>query len=65
MKCAVCGYRYNEPAEDAKDNKLVSDGKEPFIKLINTFHRTDEEGNLDEAYLFGCPRCKTVRLELW
>ncbi len=65
MKCAVCGYRYNEPDENSKENKLVSDGKESFVKLINTFHRTDEEGNLDEAYLFGCPRCKTVRLELW
>jgi len=65
MKCAVCGYRYNEPDESLTENEFVSDGKEPFVKLINTFHRTDEEGNLDEAYLFGCPRCKTVRLELW
>jgi DNA-directed RNA polymerase subunit M/transcription elongation factor TFIIS len=61
MKCAVCGYRYNEQEGD----KLVSDGKEPFIKLINTFHRKDEKGNLDEAYLFACPKCKTVRMEIW
>ncbi len=65
MKCAVCGYRYNEPVEDQEGKKLVSDGKEAFIKLINTFHIKDNEGSLDEAYLFGCPRCKTVRMELW
>ncbi len=65
MKCAVCNYRHNEPEENSKDYKLVSDGDEPFIKLINTFHRKDKEGSLDEAYLFACPRCKTVRMELW
>jgi|LFRM01.1.fsa_nt_gb DNA-directed RNA polymerase subunit M/transcription elongation factor TFIIS len=65
MKCSVCGYRYKEPDLSSEENKLISDGDEPFIKLINTFHRKDSEGNLDEAYLFGCPRCKTVRMELW
>ena len=65
MKCAVCGYRHNEPDENSKEYKLVKDGEEPFIKLINTFHRKDSEGSLDEAYLFACPRCKTVRMELW
>ena len=65
MKCAVCGYRYKEPDESSNGTKLISDGEEPFIKLINTFHRKDNEGNLDEAYLFGCPRGKTVRMELW
>lgn len=65
MKCAVCGYKYHEPEEVSKETKPESDGKEPFIKLINTFHRKDNEGNLDEAYLFACPRCKTVRMELW
>jgi rubredoxin len=38
MKCAVCGYRYNEPVEGQDSKKMISDGKEPFIKLINTFH---------------------------
>ncbi len=70
MKCAVCNYKYNEKSDKAKDDKsrediLISDGDEPFIKLINTFHRKDSEGSLDEAYLFACPRCKTVRMELW
>lgn len=65
MKCAVCGYRYNEPEAASGGQKLTSDGPEAFIKLINTFHRKDSEGNLDEAYLFACPRCKTVRMELW
>ena len=65
MKCAVCGYRHNEREENAVDEKLISDGNESFIKLINTFHRKDHEGSLDEAYLFACPRCKTVRMELW
>ncbi|NTV89343.1 MAG: hypothetical protein HGA22_03115 [Clostridiales bacterium] len=74
MKCAVCGYRFNEKADSSADSQkdgvvredaLISDGTEPFIKLINTFHRKDTEGSLDEAYLFGCPRCKTVRMELW
>lgn len=65
MKCEVCGYRFNESDENANDGKLICDGKEPFIKLINTFHRRDSEGSLDEAYLFACPRCKTVRMELW
>lgn len=65
MKCAVCGYRFNEPDENPNNSELISDGKESFIKLINTFHRKDSEGSLDEAYLFGCPRCKTVRMELW
>jgi hypothetical protein len=65
MKCAVCGYRYNEMVQTDGSNELISDGKEAFIKLINTFHIKDDEGNLDEAYLFGCPRCKTVRVELW
>ena len=65
MKCAVCGYRFNERDENTSDGKLISDGKEPFIKLINTFHRRDSEGSLDEAYLFACPRCKTVRMEVW
>lgn len=65
MKCAVCGYRYNEPEGAPGESRLASDGKEPFIKLINTFHRKDLEGNLDEAYLFACPKCKTVRMELW
>ena len=65
MKFAVCCYRYKEPDESSNGTKLISDGEEPFIKLINTFHRKDNEGNLDEAYLFGCPRCKTVRMELW
>jgi DNA-directed RNA polymerase subunit M/transcription elongation factor TFIIS len=65
MKCAVCGYRYNEIDEKSGSSELISDGDESFIKLINTFHRKDEEGNLDEAYLFGCPRCKSVRMELW
>ncbi len=65
MKCAVCNYRHNEPDDNTPEYKLVSDGDEPFIKLINTFHRKDKEGSLDEAYLFACPRCKTVRMELW
>ena len=65
MKCSVCNYRYNEPVEGSKGDKLISDGEEPFIKLINTFHRKDSEGSLDEAYLFACPRCKTVRMEVW
>lgn len=65
MRCAVCGYRYNEMDEKSGESQLISDGKEAFIKLINTFHIKDDEGNLDEAYLFGCPRCKTVRVELW
>lgn len=65
MKCAVCGYRFNEPDESSKGEKLISDGKEEFIKLINTFHRRDSEGSLDEAYLFACPKCKTVRMEVW
>lgn len=65
MKCAVCGYRYNELEEGQEGRKVVSDGKEPFIKLINTFHIKDNDGSLDEAYLFGCPKCKTVRMELW
>jgi len=65
MKCAVCGYRFNEKDENQESDKLISDGNEPFIKLINTFHRRDNDGNLDEAYLFACPRCKTVRMELW
>jgi rubredoxin len=65
MKCAVCGYKYHEPEEASKEPKLENDGQEPFIKLINTFHTKDNEGNLDEAYLFACPRCKTVRIELW
>lgn len=65
MKCAVCGYRFNERDENSNDEKLISDGKEPFIKLINTFHRKDDEGSLDEAYLFACPKCKTVRMEVW
>ncbi len=65
MKCAVCGYRFNEREENADVDTLISDGKEPFIKLINTFHRRDSEGSLDEAYLFACPICKTVRMEMW
>jgi hypothetical protein len=70
MKCAVCNYRYNEKSDKCCDGQtnesaLVSDGDEPFIKLINTFHRKDSEGTLDEAYLFACPRCRTVRMELW
>ncbi len=65
MKCAVCGYRFNEPDEKSDNGGVISDGNEPFIKLINTFHRKDSEGSLDEAYLFGCPKCKTVRMELW
>ncbi len=65
MKCAVCGYRYNESNESPNGEILISDGKEPFIKLINTFHRKDKEGSLDEAYLFACPKCKTVRMEVW
>ncbi len=65
MKCAVCGYRFNEPDEKSDKGGFISDGNEPFIKLINTFHRKDSEGSLDEAYLFGCPKCKTVRMELW
>jgi len=65
MKCAVCGYRFNERDEESNNDKLISDGDEQFIKLINTFHRKDREGSLDEAYLFACPRCKTVRMELW
>ena len=65
MKCAVCGYRFNEKEEKDGNEILVSDGQESFIKLINTFHRKDKEGSLDEAYLFACPRCKTVRMKLW
>jgi rubredoxin len=65
MKCAVCGYRYNEPVGSPESKEVVSDGKQPFIKLINTFHIKDTDGSLDEAYLFGCPKCKTVRMELW
>lgn len=65
MKCAVCGYRYNEHDKSSGEDKIINDGSEPFIKLINTFHRRDNEGSLDEAYLFACPRCKTVRMELW
>jgi len=65
MKCAVCGYRYNEPDKSSKEEKFISDGNEEFIKLINTFHRRDSQGSLDEAYLFACPRCKTVRMEVW
>ena len=65
MKCAVCSYRFNERDENAAEGNLISDGMEPFIKLINTFHRKDSEGSLDEAYLFACPKCKTVRMELW
>jgi DNA-directed RNA polymerase subunit M/transcription elongation factor TFIIS len=65
MKCAVCGYKFNENEKIDGVDKLMSDGSEQFIKLINTFHRKDNEGNLDEAYLFACPKCKTVRMELW
>ena len=65
MKCAVCGYRYNEPDGNPNSDKWISDGEEQFIKLINTFHRRDKEGSLDEAYLFACPKCKTVRMETW
>ena len=65
VKCAVCGYKYNEQDKNSEKEKLVSDGAEPFIKLINTFHRRDSAGSLDEAYLFACPRCKTVRMEVW
>jgi len=65
MKCAVCGYRYNEPDTSSGAEKFVSDGDKEFIKLINTFHRRDSQGSLDEAYLFACPKCKTVRMEVW
>jgi hypothetical protein len=65
MKCAVCGYRYNEPDKSSNGEKFISDGDEEFIKLINTFHRRDSQGSLDEAYLFACPKCKTVRMEVW
>ncbi|MCR4434845.1 MAG: hypothetical protein QHH06_04845 [Clostridiales bacterium] len=65
MKCAVCNYRYKEPDETSKDQKLVSDGEKEFIKVINSFHRKAEDGHLDEVYLFACPKCGTVRLEKW
>lgn len=68
MKCAACSYRFNEPKFDGVNydyNNVESDGDKQFIKLINTFHRKDEDGSLDEVYLFACPQCGTVRMEKW
>lgn len=64
MKCAVCGYCFNEKDLQRQRDSRV-DGDQPFIKLINTFHRKDDDGHLDEAYLYACPKCSTVRMELW
>jgi len=65
MKCHACGYRYNEPDNSSGEKKLITDGSDTFVKVINTFHRKTEDGSLDEVYLFACPRCGTVRMEKW
>lgn len=60
MKCQACSYRYKE----MQDGQLVSDGEEPFIYIVKNVHYKLENGSLEECYLFACPRCKTVRIEL-
>jgi DNA-directed RNA polymerase subunit M/transcription elongation factor TFIIS len=61
MKCAACNYSFKEPQED----KTEKDGNEQFLKLINSFHFKDKDGNLEEAYVFVCPKCGTLRMEKW
>jgi rubredoxin len=61
MKCSACNYSYS----DMKDDKQKNDGDLKFIKLINNFHFKDQDGTLEEAYLFVCPKCGTVKMERW
>jgi hypothetical protein len=60
MKCAACNYSSDDSVE-VKNNKE----NEKFLKLINNFHFKDKEGNLEEAYIFVCPKCGTLRMEKW
>jgi hypothetical protein len=61
MKCAACSYSFN----DSQQEKANDSGDEKFLKLINNFHFKDREGNLEEAYIFVCPKCGTLRMEKW
>lgn len=61
MKCSACNYSYHE----LKDNNAEGVEDLKFIKLINNFHFKDADGTLEEAYLFVCPKCGTVRMERW
>lgn len=62
MKCSVCNYRYNEPEGDENGDRLISDGEEPFIKLINTFHRKDATAALMKLTFSPAPG---ARLSEW
>ena len=61
MKCVACNYTFKEPQEIKSENS--EDGQ--FLKLINNFHFKDKDGNLEEAYIFACPKCGTLRMEKW
>jgi len=61
MKCSACNYVVNE----SENGKNIVDGQEQFIQLINSFHYKSKDGSLEEAYLFACPKCGTVKLLSW
>lgn len=61
MKCAACSYSF----EEQQEAKSSSSENEKFLKLINNFHFKDKDGNLEEAYIFACPKCGTLRMEKW
>lgn len=64
MKCQACGYIYdrNFNFETKEDNKI---GDAEFISLDQIF-TYETEGNwhriTEKAYLYVCPKCKTVRM---
>ncbi len=61
MKCMACGYKHKETVS----GEVISDGEKPFVQLINSFHTKEEDGTLDEIYLFACPQCGTVKGQPW
>lgn len=71
MKCPVCGYEAEQDyCEGKEENNFMTMGDENFVK-IDCFGKpfeTDAEKDdyferYKKAYLYGCPKCKSVQYD--
>lgn len=62
-KCYACGYEYEWHKNKTRNEKVITKGKEDFLKIIGRFGYEENEPYkyITEIDLFMCPKCMTVK----
>ena len=62
MKC-VCGYEHESKWDFRYGEEVAIKGDEMFLRIQDAV--IDGDGKLEKRAMFACPKCGTVRTEVW